>query len=269
VSTVAAVRVALGLAVCVVGYLLLAYLVLPSFWQHYEHQPGLRGRSMTTVTAQGIPGDPLNIALVGSKTDVMGAWRLAGWYPADAITLRTSVEIAESVVLDRPYPDAPVSNLFYDGRRQDLAFEKPVGSSAEERHHIRLWAILDEGAEHRPVWLGSATYDRGVGISHYTGQITHHIAPNVDAERNFVMAELVRAGMLVEIYHVAGVGPTVRGRNGGGDRYFTDGEMTVGVIRPNAIPTNVSPETRASPPHIALKNSIWSAIGRLLDTRAD
>ena len=65
-------------AACVVGHVVLAYLVLPSFWQHYEHQPGLRGRAVTTVTAQGIPGDPLNIGLVGSKTDVVGAWRLAG-----------------------------------------------------------------------------------------------------------------------------------------------------------------------------------------------
>jgi hypothetical protein len=41
---------------------------------------------MTTVTAQGIPGDPLNIGLVGTKADVVKAWRLAGWHPADAIT---------------------------------------------------------------------------------------------------------------------------------------------------------------------------------------
>ena len=246
-----AVRAAKAFAACVVAYVVLAYLVLPAFWQHYEHQPGLRGRPMTTVTAQGIPGDPLNIGLVGSKTDVVKAWRLAGWYPADPITLRSSIEIADSVVLHRPYPDAPVSNLFYDGRHQDLAFEKPVGGSADERHHVRLWAILDKGAEHRPVWLGSATFDRGVGISHYTGQITHHIAPNIDAERNLVIAELARAGMLIKIYQVGGIGPTVNGRNGGGDRYFTDGEITVGVIRPDATPTDVLPKKLPNPTHIA------------------
>ncbi len=267
--TARVVRPAKALAVCVVGYVVLAYFVLPAFWQHYEHQPGLRGRPMTTVTAQGIPGDPLNIGLVGSKTDVVKAWGLAGWYPADPITLRSSIEIADSVVLHRPYPEAPVSNLFYDGRHQDLAFEKPVGGSADERHHVRLWAILDKGAEHRPVWLGSATFDRGVGVSHYTGQITHHIAPNIDAERNLVMAELVRAGMLTEIYQVGGVGPALNGRNGGGDRYFTDGEITVGVIRPNAVPTDVSPKKLPGPAHIELKNSIWSTISRILGGRAD
>jgi hypothetical protein len=255
-----AVPVVKAFAVGLVAYILLAYFVLPALWRHYEHQPGLHGRAMTTVTAQGIPGDPLNIGLVGSKAELVKAWRLAGWYPADAITLTTSLEIADSVMLHRPYPDAPVSNLFYDGRHQDLAFEKPVGGSADERHHVRLWLILDKGVEGRPVWLGSATFDRGVGISHYTGQITHHIAPNVDAERNLIITELTRAGMLSAIYQVGGVGPTVNGRNGGGDRYYTDGDITVGVIRSDAIPSNGLPEKLPGPAHIELKNSVWSTI---------
>jgi hypothetical protein len=74
--------------------------------------------------------------------------------------------------------------------------------------------ILKKGATRGPVWLGSATFDRGVGISRYTGQITHHIAPNIDAERDLVIAELSRAGVLMEIYQVGGIGPTINGRNG-------------------------------------------------------
>lgn len=257
-------RVAVVLALCVSGYISLAYFVLPALWSHYEHQAGLRGRPMTTVTAQGIPGGPLNIGLVGSKDDVVKAWALAGWYPADAITLRSSIEIAESVLLHRQYTDAPVSNLFYDGRHQDLAFEKPVGGSADARHHVRLWMTLEKGAERRPVWLGSATFDRGVGISHYTGQITHHIAPNIDAERDLVITELSRAGVLMQIYQVGGVGPTVNGHNGEGDRYFTDGEVTVGVIRLQAMVEGGPPDRKASPPVIELKNSIWSTIRNAL-----
>jgi hypothetical protein len=253
-------RVAMVLGLCVSGYLALAYLVLPALWSHYEHQPGLRGRPMTTVTAQGIPGGPLNIGLVGSRDDVVRAWGLAGWYPADPITLKTSLEIAESVLLHRQYTDAPVSNLFYDGRQQDLAFEKPVGGSADERHHVRLWMTLKKGAEQRSVWLASATFDRGVGISRYTGQITHHIASNIDAERDLVIAELSRAGVLMQIYQVSGIGPTINGRNGEGDRYFTDGEITVGVIRPHAMAEGGLPDRKPSPTAIELKNSIWSSI---------
>ena len=253
-------RVAMVLGLCVSAYLALAYFVLPALWSHYEHQPGLRGRPMTTVTAEGIPGGPLNIGLVGSRDDVVRAWGLAGWYAADPITLKTSLEIAESVLLHRQYMDAPVSNLFYDGRQQDLAFEKPVGGSADQRHHVRLWMTLKNGAEERPVWLGSATFDRGVGISRYTGQITHHIAPNIDAERDLVIAELSRTGVLMQIYQVSGIGPTINGRNGEGDRYFTDGEVTVGVIRPQAKAEGGLPDRKPSPTAIELKNSIWSSI---------
>ncbi len=170
----------------VTAYTLLAYLVLPAVWTHYEHQKRLADLPMVTLTAQGIPGDPINVGLVGDTRDVLCAMHAAGWYPADPVTLRSSIEIAGSVLLDRPYRDAPVSPLYYLGRREDLAFEKPVGSSADHRHHVRFWKVLDAGEEKRPVWLGDATFDRSVGVSHYTGAITHHIGADIDAERKLL-----------------------------------------------------------------------------------
>jgi hypothetical protein len=253
-------RVSAIFLLCLVGYGLLAYLVLPKLWQHHEHQPSLKGRPFVSTTAQGIPGDVLNVGLIGSRQEIVKAFEIAGWYPADAITLKTSIEITRSVLLRRRYLRAPVSNLFYDGRRQDLAFEKTVAGSAYRRHHIRLWKVLDTGVEQRPVWLGSASFDRTVGISHYTGQITHHIAPDIDSERDMVIDELARAGVLTQTYQVSGVQPTIHGRNGGGDRYFTDGEILTGVIRTNAVAADRLPQALPSPPPIELKRSIWSAV---------
>ena len=131
-------------------------LVLPALWTHHEHQKGLAGLDMVTRTAQGIPGDPINVGLIGEQADIICAMHAAGWYPADPITLKSSIEIVGSVLLDRPYKDAPVSNLYYLGRREDLAFEKPIGASADRRNHVRYWKVLDEGQEKRPVWLGAA-----------------------------------------------------------------------------------------------------------------
>ena len=148
----------------VLAYTALAYQVLPAVWSHYEHQRGLKDLPMVTRTAQGIPGDPINVGLIGDKLDVLCAMQAAGWYPADPVTARSSVEIAGSVLLDRPYRRAPISPLFYLGRPEDLAFEKPDGQSADRRHHVRFWQVLDKGQENRPVWLGDATFDRGVGI---------------------------------------------------------------------------------------------------------
>jgi LssY C-terminus len=223
--------VSVALVLLAALYVAIAYALLPVLWSRwYSAQPSV-STYMLTVTPQGIPGDPINIGLVGSKADVLQAFAAAKWDPADAITLRSSIEIGASVILDRPYPDAPVSILLYDGRHQDLAFEKPVGESADQRHHIRLWMTANEEGG-RPMWLGSASFDRGVGLSHDTGQITHHIGPDVDAERDTVIEDLSAANVLAREYQIPGRGPTTDGRNGGGDRYFTDGMVTVGIISP-------------------------------------
>jgi hypothetical protein len=256
---------ALLLALSLVGgYALLAYLALPALWTHYEHQKGLANLPMVTRTAQGIPGDPINVGLVGDNKDVLCAMQAAGWYPADPVTLRSSIEIAGSVLLDRPYRDAPVSPLFYLDRREDLAFEKPDGNSADHRHHVRFWKVLAKGQEQRPVWLGAVTYDRSVGVSRYTGAITHHIGADIDAERKLLATDLENAGMVEAKYQVTGVGPTMDGRNGGGDLYYTDGEVwilrLVTACQKRTGLANIIP----SPSATEIKDQIWHAVANAL-----
>ena len=244
-------------------YILAAYLVVPALWTRYEREPGLASRPMLTRTAEGIPGDPLNVGLIGSRAELVRAMHAAGWFAADPVTLRTSLEIAGSVLLDRPYRAAPVSPLFYDGRREDLAFEKPAGDSADRRHHVRFWEVLARGAAGRPVWLGAASFDRGVGLSHTTGQVTHHIAPDLDQERDLLISDLSAARRLLQAYRIAGSRPTLNGRNGGGDAYFTDGLIEVGVISPDAAAQASPPERLPTAPHLALSASLWRIIARL------
>lgn len=225
-------RSATWLAAFGIAYVGIAYLVAPELWtlRDFLHAP-LPGE-LVTRTPQGIAGDPINVGLVGSKAEIVHAFGTAKWDTADAVTLKTAVEIGESVLFDHPYPDAPVSRLLFEGRPQDLAFEKPVGNSADQRHHVRLWQTSDTGEDGRPLWLGSASFDRGVGISHDTGAITHHIGPDVDAERNLLIADLSDAGMLVSTFETEGRGETSAALNGGGDPYFTDGMILIGLLRP-------------------------------------
>ena len=246
------------------GYGLIAYLVLPGFWTHYEHQRGLAGLPMVTRTGQDIPGDPMNVGLIGDLADVVCAMHQAGWYPADPITLKSSIEIVGSVLLDRPYKDAPVSNLYYLGRREDLAFEKPIGASADRRNHVRYWKVLDQGEEKRPVWLGAATQDRGVGVSKYTGAVTHHISADLDAERALLAADLEKAGMVTAKYQVTGIGPTISGHNGGGDPYYTDGEIWVLRLVEACKKREGFMVTIPSPPATELKDQIWRAIANVV-----
>ena len=243
----------------VIVYVALAYVILPMAWTHYERQPKLAALPMVTRTAQGIPGDALNVGLVGGRDDVLRAMHAAGWFPADPVTLKSSLEIIGSVLLDRSYKTAPVSPLYYDGRQQDFAFEKPSGKSADRRHHVRFWKVLERGEEGRPVWLGSVTFDRGVGLSHYTGAVTHHIAPDIDAERDGLIGDLVKAGMVEALYQVTGVGPTLNGRNGEGDRYYTDGEIHFARLVQDGKKTATPPVTLDSPALVDLKDQLWNA----------
>ncbi len=244
----------------------LAYLALPLFWRR-EDRHGLAGRQMVTRTSADIPGDPVNFGVVGSERDVVCAFNAAGWSAANPTTLESALRIVGSVALRRPYPAAPVSPLYYDGRPEDLAFEKSEGGSADRRHHIRLWRAAAAGDGQRPVWLGSASFDRGVGFSSYTLQVTHHIAPDVDAERDFVAAQLAGAGMAQSVYEIAGVGPTLNGRNGGGDRYFTDGEAMIVTLSPECRErADKTPLHESAPWQATFKDAIWSALRRALGT---
>jgi uncharacterized protein YjeT (DUF2065 family) len=253
-----------ALAVVLILYGILAYFLLPLTWKHYEHQKGLAGLTMVTRTGDGIPGDPINVGAVGSKDDLLCAMNAAKWYPADPITLRSSVAIIGSVLLDRPYHSAPVSHLYYDGKREDLAFEKPAGKSADRRHHVRFWKVLDSGQEGRGVWLGAVTFDRGIGLSHEDARITHHIAPDIDAERDPLTADLAAANVVTTVYEVSGIGPTLNGRNGGGDPYYTDGEIKISVLVEGCAQRVTTTTELGNPPLVDLKNLAWSAIIKLL-----
>lgn len=224
-----------GFVGCAVIYLVGAYAVAPLIWRRYENRhPALDDAPRVTHTAMGIPGDPLNVGLVALEESIHRAMLAAEWFPADPITLKSSIRIAGSTVLHRPYEDAPVSSLFLWGRKQDLAFEHPVGDDARRRHHVRFWrskALDDEG---RPLWLGAVTFDTRVGLSHTTGEITHHISADVDAERDQLMADLERAGMLAKVDWVNGFHDKLTGKNGGGDPWHTDGRLAVGIVESEA-----------------------------------
>ena len=139
--------------------------------------------------------------------------------------------MADAAVLSRTYDDAPVSNLYLFGRKEDLAFEQTGGGTTRRRrHHVRFWRSDKLDADGRPVWIGAATYDERVGFSHTTGGVTHHIAADVDTERDHLFQCLEGTGDLAEVYAIDGFHKVCEGRNGGGDPWHTDGRLLVGVV---------------------------------------
>jgi hypothetical protein len=230
-------RLAIVLGGFVLIYLCLAYLLAPLVWEQYAaRHPAWENVPRVTHTSDKHPGDPLNIAIIGSELELKKTLLAAGWYPADPVTLKSSLEIAEASVLDRKYDEAPISSLFLFDRKQDLAFEQPVGDNPRKRHHVRFWKYAETMADGRDVWFGSATYDERVGLSHTTGEITHHIDGNVDVERDHIIETLRKTDLLVEVRIVAGFHTILDGKNGGGDAWHTDGSLSVAVTKPISQP---------------------------------
>ena len=205
------------------SYATLAYVVLPAVWRRHVPPPPQEEVPRLTYTAEGIPADPVNVALVGSEAALVAAMRAAGWTRADRISLRSGLRDVRSVLFDRPYSSAPMSTHFVGRRRpQDIAFERTVGRSPRRRHHVRFWRFDGEPDRGATVWLGAASFDRGMGISHFTGEVMHHIDPRIDAERDALVRDLRIAGRVGSLTWIPDFCPAARGVNGGGDRYETD-----------------------------------------------
>ena len=182
-----------------------------------------------SFTASGVPGDPLNVAFFGTGEDLLMLLTKAGWDPADAITWRNALHIAAASLRHRSYRDAPISSLYVNGRKQDFAFEQELGD-ARRRHHVRFWKLDQHDALGRPLWIGAATLDIGIGISHTSGRPTHHISSDVDAERDKLVADL-RATGKVDIEWIDQFQQAGDGRNAAGDRFFTDRRLAVISVR--------------------------------------
>jgi hypothetical protein len=224
-------KVATAFGAVVALWLLGAYLILPLAWTEYaDRHPSFDDSPRITTTGDDHPGDPLNVALIGTKEQIEAIMKAAKWFPAAALGLRSDLKIAADTVLSRPDDEAPVSSLYLFGRKEDLAFEQPVGDNPRQRNHVRFWKTADVSETGQPLWIGSASYDERVGFSHTTGQITHHISGDVDAERDHLFKDLEQTGDLADDYTVDDFHKKLEGVNGGGDKWHTDGKLFVGVI---------------------------------------
>lgn len=160
-----------------VFWAVLAYLALPRLHRVLSgiYVPNyFFGR---TRTSDGLLGDPVNLALTGSAEQIHDVMRRAGWIEADPVDLTSSARIVTASLSRRSYPRAPVSPLFLFGRQQEFAYQQEVQGNPSQRHHVRFWPcppdwLLPGG--HRVDWLAAGSYDRAVGLSFFTFQVTQH-----------------------------------------------------------------------------------------------
>ncbi|MGH3367032.1 MAG: LssY C-terminal domain-containing protein [Nocardioidaceae bacterium] len=181
-------------------------------------------------TGEGLLGDPVNLAVLGSQAALVQAMSDAGWTRADELTLRSSLRLVRATILQRPYAGAPVSSLFLFTRKQDFAFEQEIPGKPSRRHHVRFWKCPDGWYLPGGLlvdWVGAGTYDRSVGFSLYTLQITHKIGENTDDERDHVLHTMQQAGAVESVHWVENYFSGYHSHNGGGDAISTDGDLPV------------------------------------------
>ena len=219
-----------GVATFVVFWGLLAYLVLPRVH-----------RVLTTIyvpdyfigrtrTSDGLLGDPINLALRGDEAALHDAMTAAGWTRADPVTLRSSWRIVTSTITRKSYDEAPVSPLFLFGRMHDFAYQLEVEGNPAKRHHVRFWRTPDAwllpGGE-RVDWLAAGTFDRAVGFSLFTLQITHKIDADTDIERDFIVHSVLEHSPAAQLRVLKDFSTGYHSRNGGGDSIRTDGDLPI------------------------------------------
>jgi hypothetical protein len=183
-----------------------------------------------TRTSDGLLGDPVNLALLGDEAQLHTAMKGAGWTRADDLTVRSAGRIVASTLLRRSYDEAPVSPLMLFGRNQDFAYQQEVAGNPAKRHHVRFWRCPDDWllpGGHRVEWLAAGTYDRAVGFSLFTLQITHKIEENPDIERDHIVATLTESDPAVAVEVLEDFATGYHSRNGGGDTIVTDGDLPV------------------------------------------
>jgi len=184
------------------------------------------------------PADPLNLVIVGPIEDVMSAFIMRGWKPAEATNIGALWKMAKSFFFGAHYLYSPVSPLYLFGRRQDLALQK-ARETINERNHLRLW-VAPARFQGQAILVGQISRDIGVRL---TGRLspptTHVIDPEVDEARWYLEQDLVLSQRATTLGLAKGVGFASEmepRHNLMGDPYYTDGLRL--VIFFSDIPTS-------------------------------
>ena len=170
-------------------------------------------------------GDPLNLIVVGELDTILSVFALAKWDETESLAFRSAWRMKRAYMKGDSYRYSPISSLFYNGRRHDVALQKTRGG-IHERLHLRLW-LTPMLFREKPVWVGQVSRDIGIRFtSRAWNLMTHKIDPNVDDSREYIFGDLIHVSRVNHFGYVKGAEKADKGsprKNLTGDPYFTDG----------------------------------------------
>jgi len=142
-----------------------------------------------------------------------------------------------------------VSPLLLFGRQQDFAYQQEVDDNPGRRHHVRFWRCPPDWklpGGYSVDWLAAGTYDRSVGFSLFTLQITHKIDERTDEERDHIVSSITAADAGASVAVIRDFSAGYHARNGGGDAIATDGDLPMVDLRAVAAPDVTEAPARES-----------------------
>lgn len=181
-------------------------------------------------TIDGLLSDPVNLAFIGSEDQLHRAMQGAGWSLAHKLTPRSGFRTVMAAIKRQSYVSAPVSPGYLFNNKQDFTYQQNIKNKPFARHHVRFFKVPDGWlmpGGYKVDWLAAGTYDRAIGFSYYTLQITHRIASDTDIERDHIIKTLADAKKLKKVKIIENYFSAYHHRNGGGDSISTDGALPI------------------------------------------
>jgi hypothetical protein len=172
--------------------------------------------------AEGREGDMLNLVFVAQPAGLQRAFTRAGWVKTDRWRPVFVWHLLQHGTNDAKLPMSRF-NLF--GRVQDYSYALPDPAAVvSRRHHLRIWKT-DYTMDGTPIWVGAATHDLAIEIGKRGHLINHRIDPDVDAERNFIGAELAGISSVSRQEYLLRIDPVFRAHTVSGEAYYSDSRI--------------------------------------------
>lgn len=180
-----------------------------------------------TETLIGERQEPINyIFLAEDDTRLVNALQQAGWTLTDKADIASFVKAVKAWVTKTPHLTAPVSPSFWNAKIQDMSFRRvPEPNRLVHEHRLRIWRTGFSLKDGLAVYIGMVNGTDGLKLG-----ILPRLASDLDTQRDLLLQELARTGMIENLLKRQLVNPQI-GKNFVGDQFFTDGKVHIITLK--------------------------------------
>jgi hypothetical protein len=180
------------------------------------------------LNGHGREGDMVNLIFVASEGELTQAFARAGWTHVDQSKARVAWHL---FCHGTHYTRLPMAHFFLFGRTQDYSYALPDPLAiVARRHHVRIWKT-DAHVNGDPVWVAAATHDISIDLRLRRLHITHRIDPEVDAERDFIAANLADSRAVARTQYLSAATPIYQATTTEGQPYYSDSRLLLVQLR--------------------------------------